>query len=170
MLESFYPDQFMSSAYCIDFQSFYDAGYRGIIFDIDNTLVCHGAPADERSIRLIQSLKDMGFGILFLSNNKEPRVKMFNDAMQAQYIFKAGKPKRDGYLKAMELLGTDKGSTLFVGDQLFTDVWGAKRAGIRNILVKPMYPKEEIQIVLKRYLERIVLYFYKRKQRMTREE
>lgn len=54
---------------------------------------------------------------------------MFNDAMQAQYIFKAGKPKRDGYLKAMELLGTDKGSTLFVGDQLFTDVWGQGMPG-----------------------------------------
>lgn len=163
MLESFYPDQYMSSAYCIDFQSFYDAGYRGIIFDIDNTLVCHGAPADERSIRLIQSLKDMGFGILFLSNNKEPRVKMFNDAMQAQYIFKAGKPKRDGYLKAMELLGTDKGSTLFVGDQLFTDVWGARNAGIYSLLVQPIDKKEEIQIILKRYLEKVVLFFYKRK-------
>lgn len=53
-------------------------------------------------------------------------------------------------------------NTLFIGDQLFTDVWGAKRAGIRNILVSPINPREEIQIVLKRYLERIVLYFYRR--------
>lgn len=57
-------------------------------------------------------------------------------------------------------MGTDTDNTLFVGDQLFTDVWGAKRVGIRNILVKPIHPKEEIQIVLKRYLERVVLYFY----------
>ena len=47
----------------------------------------------------------------------------------------------------------------------FTDVWGAKRAGIPNILVKPIHPKEEIQIVLKRYLEKIVLHFYKKSQR-----
>ena len=47
-------------------------------------------------------------------------------------------------------------------DQLFTDVWGAKRAGMHTILVKPIHPKEEIQIVLKRYLEKIVLYFYKK--------
>jgi predicted HAD superfamily phosphohydrolase YqeG len=60
-------------------------------------------------------------------------------------------------------MGTDKDTTLFVGDQLFTDVFGANRTGIRTILVKPMNPKEEIQIVLKRYLERIVLYFYKQK-------
>lgn len=163
MLESFYPDQYISSTYKIDFQSFFDAGYRGIIFDIDNTLVCHGAPANEQSIRLIQRLKDMGFGILFLSNNKEPRVKMFNDAVKAQYIFKAGKPKRGGYLKAMEMLGTDKATTLFVGDQLFTDVWGARNTGIFSVLVQPIDKKEEIQIVLKRYLEKIVLFFYKRK-------
>ena len=60
----------------------------------------------------------------------------------------------------MERMKTDRDTTLFVGDQLFTDVWGAKRTGISNILVKPIHPKEEIQIVLKRYLERIVLFFY----------
>ena len=65
----------------------------------------------------------------------------------------------------MELMGTDKSNTVFVGDQLFTDVWGAKRTGIRNILVKPIHPKDEIQIVLKRYLERIVLHFYLKKNK-----
>ena len=55
---------------------------------------------------------------------------------------------------------TTKGTTLFVGDQLFTDVWGGKRTGIQTFLVKPIHPKEEIQIVLKRRLEWIVLYFY----------
>ena len=62
-------------------------------------------------------------------------------------------------------MGTSPESTLFVGDQLFTDVWGAKRAGIVSYLVKPIHPKEEIQIVLKRRLERIVLFFYHRKKR-----
>ena len=59
-------------------------------------------------------------------------------------------------------MGTDRSNTLFVGDQLFTDVYGANRANVYSILVKPMNPKEEIQIVLKRYLERIVLHFYKK--------
>ena len=67
--------------------------------------------------------------------------------------------------KAMELLGTNTENTIFIGDQLFTDIYGAKRAGIRNILVKPIDPKEEIQIVLKRYLEKIVLYFYHKEER-----
>ena len=60
---------------------------------------------------------------------------------------------------------TTKENTLFIGDQIFTDVLGAKRAGLYTIMVKPIHPKEEIQIVLKRYLERIVLFFYFRSLR-----
>lgn len=163
MLERFYPDLYLDSAYQIDFGEYYRKGYRGVIFDIDNTLVPHGAPADARSIELIGRLKEMGFGVVFLSNNKEPRVKMFNDAVHAEYIYKAGKPGKKGYLKAMEMIGTDRKTTLFVGDQLFTDVWGARNTGIFSILVHPIDKKEEIQIVLKRYLEKIVLAFYRRK-------
>ena len=165
MLERFYPDLYIKSAYRIDFQKYYASGYRGIIFDIDNTLVPHGAPADGRSIELLQGLKRMGFAILLLSNNKEPRVQMFNQAVNVQYIFKAGKPGKKGYARAMEMMGTDRKSTLFVGDQLFTDVWGARNAGIFSILVQPIDKKEEIQIVLKRYLEKIVLACYRRKCR-----
>ena len=162
MLKKFYPDCYMNSTYEIDFDAYYEKGYRAIIFDIDNTLVPHGAPADERSMELFAHLKDLGYKVMLLSNNKEPRVKMFNDAVKVSYIFKAGKPLVKNYLKAMEIMGTDKNNTLFVGDQLFTDVWGAKRTGIHNILVQPIDKKEEIQIVLKRYLEKIVLKSYKR--------
>ena len=80
-------------------------------------------------------------------------------------IFYAHRPSTKNYEKAMKLMGTDKTNTMFIGDQLFTDVWGAKRTGIRNILVKPIHPKEEIQIVFKRKLEKIVLYFYKKSKR-----
>lgn len=163
MLDKFYPDEYLESSYVIDYEALYQQGYRGVIFDIDNTLVPHGAPADERAVALFDRLKKIGFDCVLLSNNKEPRVKMFNDAVQVRYIFKAGKPGVTNYRKAMELMGTDENTTFFVGDQLFTDIWGAKNAGIRNFLVKPIDPKEEIQIVLKRYLEKIVLFFYRRK-------
>ncbi len=164
MLQRFYPDNEIDSAYDLDYEALYKIGYRGIIFDIDNTLVPHGAPADERAIALFKRLHALGYKTLLLSNNKEPRVKMFNDSVGSQYIFKAGKPGRAGYEKAMELMGTRPDTTLFVGDQLFTDVWGAKKAGIVTWLVKPIHPREEIQIVLKRRLERIVLYFYHKKE------
>lgn len=162
LLERFYPDEYLDSVYEIDFEALYNIGYRGVIFDIDNTLVPHGAPADKRSIALFDRLRKIGYESLLLSNNKEPRVKMFNDEVHSKYIYKAGKPSTKNYLKAMELMHTTPGTTMFVGDQLFTDVWGAKKAGIRTWLVKPIHPKEEIQIILKRRLEWIVLFFYKR--------
>jgi hypothetical protein len=167
MLEKFYPNEYVDSTYGIDFEKFYESGYRGIIFDIDNTLVPHGFPADDRAIALFKRLKSIGYKTTMLSNNKEPRVKMFCDVVDSPYIYKAGKPNPNNYRKAMEDMNTDSGNTLFIGDQIFTDVWGANKAGIYSILVKPIHPKEEIQIVLKRYLERIVLFFYKRRLRKT---
>lgn len=162
MLECFYPREYLDSTYQIDFEKMYRQGYRGIIFDIDNTLVPHGLPADERALALFRRLKSIGYKVTMLSNNKEPRVKMFCDAVEAPYIYKAGKPKPEKYRQAMKNMGTDNRNTLFVGDQIFTDVWGANKAGIYAILVKPIHPKEEIQIVLKRYLEKIVLICYQR--------
>ena len=163
MFERFYPDVYLDSAYDIDYESLYEQGYRGIIFDIDNTLVPHGAPADERSIALFERLRQIGYESMLLSNNKEPRVKSFNDKVGSRYIYKANKPFPENYQKAMEQMKTTPATTLFVGDQLFTDVWGAKKAGIKTYLTKPIHPKEEIQIVLKRILEKVVLFFYKRK-------
>ncbi len=160
MLKRFYPTQYFESSYDIDYRGFYEKGFRGIIFDIDNTLVPHGFPADERAIALFNELKAMGYKMTALSNNKEPRVKMFCDAVGIPYIFKAGKPNPKSYLQACSDMGTGTDGTLFVGDQIFTDVWGANRAGLYSILVKPIHPKEEIQIVLKRYLEKIVLHYY----------
>lgn len=163
MLEIFYPDIMVDSAYEIDYEGYYQKGYRGIIYDVDNTLVPHDAPADERAIALFDRLHAIGYSVILLSNNKEPRVKSFaEDVKYAGYIFKANKPSPKGYREAMKRMGTDEKTTLFIGDQLFTDVWGAKNAGVLGILVKPIHPKEEIQIVFKRQLEKIVLYFYRK--------
>ncbi len=162
MFDMFFPDTYVASTYVIDFEKLYEDGVRGLIFDIDNTLVPHGEPADQRAVALFAKLKETGFECCLISNNQEPRVKMFNEKIQVNYVYNAHKPSVKNYFKAMGIMGTDQSNTVFIGDQLFTDVWGAKRSGIRNILVKPIYPKEEIQIVLKRYLEKIVLYFYKK--------
>ncbi|MEE1305693.1 MAG: YqeG family HAD IIIA-type phosphatase [Agathobacter sp.] len=156
-----YPADYKESTYSIDFDELYKKGYRGVIFDVDNTLVPHGAPADERAISLFAHLNELGFSCVLLSNNKEPRVKSFKEKVHhAEYIFKAGKPKPGKYRKAMEMMGTDTTNTLFVGDQIFTDVIGANLAGIKSILVKPIHPKEEIQIVLKRILEKPIVGCY----------
>ena len=162
ILSCFYPDEYLDSTYVIDFDALYRAGYRGVIFDIDNTLVPHGAPADERARVLFGHLKAIGFDCCLLSNNQLPRIELFNQDIHVKFIENAHKPSVKNYRKAMQMMGTNTENTLFVGDQLFTDVYGARRTGIHSILVKPLHPKEEIQIVLKRYLERIVLHFYEK--------
>lgn len=162
MFKSFYPDEWYASSWCIDYAKWYENGYRGVIFDIDNTLAVHGGPPPQKTLELFAQLKAMGMKVCVLSNNKEPRVKSFADQVDCFYIYKANKPSTKGYERAMEQMGTDHGNTVFVGDQLFTDVYGARRTGIRSVLVQPIDPHEEIQIVLKRYLEKIVLFFYKK--------
>ena len=152
-----YPDEYLDSTYSIDFDQLYKEGYRGIIFDIDNTLVPHGAPADERAISLFAHLKELGFHCMLLSNNREPRVKMFNDAVHVSYIYKAGKPKPSGYRKAMGVLGTDATNTLFVGDQIFTDVLCARLAGVTSVLVDPIELETFPFFRFKRALERLIL-------------
>ena len=170
MFKFFYPREYYDSTYSIDFQKYYHNGYRGVIFDIDNTLVEHDAPADERAKRLIKKLKALGFEICFLSNNDEERVASFNEELDAKYIYKGGKPLPKGYRKAMDVMGTSEANTLFVGDQIFTDIWGANNAGIRSILVQPIAKHEEIQIVLKRIPEKWILKSYLKKHKLRTRE
>lgn len=169
ILKRFYPDECATSAYQIDFKKLHREGYRGVLFDIDNTLVPHGASADKRAKKLFESLRRLGMKTCLISNNQIERVKEFADEVDSKFIENAHKPSTRNYFYAMELMETDRSNTIFVGDQLFTDIYGANRAGIRTILVEPIHPKEEIQIVLKRYLEKVVLYFYKKEQRKTRK-
>ncbi len=162
MLRMFYPKRIADSAYVINYNKLYEEGYRGIIFDIDNTLVEHGADASPRAIKLMAKLKKIGFEVCLISNNKEERVARFNRDIHVNYIYDANKPAKKSFLKAMERMGTTIDNTVFVGDQLFTDIFGANRIGMMSYFVKPIGPKEEIQIVLKRKLERIVLKHYRR--------
>ena len=153
MFRCFFPDEYLDSAYGIDYEKLYKEGYRGLLFDIDNTIVPHGAPADDRAKKLFEKLRTLGFRYCFVSNNQKPRVEPFAKAVEGDFIE-----------NACQVIGIDLDRTIFIGDQLFTDIYGAKRAGIQTILVKPIHPKEEIQIVLKRYLEKIVLHFYQKEE------
>lgn len=168
MFQSFFPDKCEKSVYHIKFETYYKAGYRGVIFDIDNTLVEHGKDATPQAIALFKRLRKKGWESCLLSNNKEERVLRFNREIGTNYIYKANKPSVKNYLKACEIMGTTPENTIFVGDQLFTDVFGAKRSKLFNILVEPIDKKEEIQIVLKRYLEKVVLYFYRKNKNVQK--
>lgn len=169
MFRIFYPKRLANSAYEIDYIKLYQEGYRGLLFDVDNTLVEHGAEASQRAKDLFKTLKEIGFETCLISNNREARVRKFNEDIQAHYIYKANKPFRKSYIDATKLMGTKIKTTVFIGDQLFTDVYGANRIGMMSYLVNPIGKKEEIQIVFKRYFERIVLYLYRRDVRKSKE-
>ena len=144
---------------------YYKKGIRGIVSDIDNTLVPHGAPADEHIIKVFEKIHGMGIDTCLISNNKKLRVEPFAKAVNSKFIYDAHKPSRESYKKAMELMNTDKESTLFIGDQIFTDIWGANRTGIETVMLKQIDKKEEIQIILKRIPEKLILWLWKRKVR-----
>ena len=168
MFERFFPDHTVASTYEIDYERLYQQGYRGILFDIDNTLVEHGSAATAKAKALFARLKGIGFECCLISNNKMKRVHSFNETIGVHMVFNAHKPAKKGYYYAMDLMDTRPENTVFVGDQLFTDIFGAKRIGLKNYLVKPINKREEFQIVLKRRLERVVLWEYRSKRRVKR--
>ena len=160
LLNAFYPNEWVGSVSEIPFEQWYEKGYRGLTFDIDNTLVPHGAPATHEVILLFRRLHRIGFETCLISNNRKERVLPFAKAVDSAYVCKASKPARRGFLQACLRMGTSRSETIFIGDQLFTDIWGARRAGLYSVLVQPIDPKEEIQIVLKRFLEYPILKAY----------
>ena len=162
MLKKFYPKKYITSVYSFDFINLYEIGFRGIIFDIDNTLVEHNKKADKRSVNFIQNLKRIGFKVILFSNNNKERVSSFAKEVNVPYIFKASKPNTKNYYKACEMLSLSKRNVVFVGDQLFTDIYGANKAEIYSILTAPINKKEEIHIKFKRLLEKPILYSYKK--------
>ena len=163
-----YPEEIFDSVEDVPYAREYGRGVRGIIFDIDNTLVPHGAPADDRAEAFFRMLKESGFRTCLISNNNEKRVRPFAERVGAVFTCKAGKPLRKGYLAAMAAMETKKEETLFIGDQILTDVLGANNAGIRSFLVRPVAPETDpFQVRLKRILERPVLFFFRRKTGKT---
>ena len=156
MFKKFRPDMDVKTVYDIDFDSLLSEGIKGIIFDIDNTLVAHDAPCTKESDELVKSLIDKGFKLFILSNNDEDRVKLFIQNVYIDYIYKSGKPSAKNYLVAFEKMGLKKEEVVAIGDQLFTDCLGAKNAGIKFIRVGIVSKKEPPHIKLKRILEKPV--------------
>ncbi len=169
-MNKLYPVRYYDKKEDIPFQLYYDKGYRGVMFDIDNTLVPHNCPIDDKTKEFIDSLKAIGFSICLISNNSEERVKLFAEPLGVSYTYKAWKPSRKGYEEGMKTIGTDVNNTLFVGDQIYTDIWGANRANVYSILLDPINPKEEIQIILKRIPEKYIKWRYRKMKQLGKNE
>ena len=160
MFKYFYPYEYVDSVFCINYNELYKKGYRGIIFDIDNTLVHHGEDSTKEIDELFKMIQKIGFKTCLLSNNNEERVIRFLKNIDSLYICDAGKPKVTNYEKAVEMMNITKNETVFIGDQIFTDILGANKSGIANILVKFIRAKDETKIGKRRQLEKIILKIY----------
>lgn len=157
MLRLLYPFEYVESVFTIDFEKLRQRGYRGLIFDIDNTLVCHAGDSNEKVDAFFSYLHELGFQTLLLSNNSEERVLRFLKNIDSLYIADAKKPLRRNYIKAVKKMGLEKEEVLFIGDQIFTDTFGANRSGIACILVRFISPNGEVDFKLRRRLEKTVL-------------
>lgn len=166
-MKIFFPKEDYESVYQIPIEKYKRKGIKAFFFDIDNTIALHGKPANPEIIDFFELLHKQGFQTVLISNNKKERVRSFARQVDSPYIYKAKKPKRASYQKALDMVKVDVTEAVFVGDQIFTDIYGANRVGIHSILVKPIAKSEELQIILKRLPEKLILQFYhiyKRKQ------
>lgn len=160
MFEKFFPYEYCVSAYDVDYKKLFDSGFRGVIFDIDNTLVHHGDDADCRVKKLFSKLWSMGFDIVLLTDNDESRTKRFNENIGAKYICNAGKPNSNSYDKAVELLNIKKEEAVVIGDQIFKDILGANNASIKSIMVKYIDCGER-WLGWRRYAEFVLLFIWR---------
>ncbi|MBQ7242127.1 MAG: HAD-IIIA family hydrolase [Firmicutes bacterium] len=162
MLKKFYPYEYEESVFSIDYEKLYEKGFRGLIFDIDNTLVPHGADSTAEVDEFFRYIQGLGFKTLLLSNNDEERTLRFLKNIDSLYICDADKPKPAGYLKAVDMLDMPKNQAVVIGDQIFTDIYGANRSGLASILVKFIGHDTVSKAGRRRKLENFVLHFYKR--------
>lgn len=149
------PDLFYKTVFEIDFDKLWNNGIRALLFDIDNTLATYDDICpDERLSAFLLSLKERGFKIFLLSNNKKDRVKIFSEHIGFPFRGRACKPLKFFIKKAIKTLGETAKTTALVGDQIFTDVWGANRLGICSVLVSPISEKEDKFVAFKRKFEK----------------
>ena len=165
MLKKYYPYEYVESVFTINYKKLYEKGFRGIIFDVDNTLVPHGEDSTPEVDELFKKIQDMGFKTYILSDNGKKRLDKFLENIDCQYIDNANKPQPDNYFKAIENMGLDKSKVVYIGDQVFTDILGANRCGIASILVKFIGYYTETKIGIKRNIEKIILRMYSKSKK-----
>ncbi|MEN3203644.1 MAG: YqeG family HAD IIIA-type phosphatase [Atribacterota bacterium] len=155
----FLPHLFVSALEDIDLVKLRNRGIRGLIVDLDNTLVAWDTyDLPERIARWIEKAKEQGFAICIVSNALERRVAYFSRLLAIPGISKAQKPRRGAFRVALEILGLKRNEVAVIGDQVFTDVFGGNRLGLYTILVRPLSEREFFTTRLGRFFERLILW------------
>ena len=139
MIELFRPDIYQKSIYHIDYDKLKESGIKCLLFDLENTLVPFvEKEPNKRLIDLINDLKDMDFKIIIFSNALKGRIKPFKDVLNVDCLARANKPYKKNFLKVIKLFNYDLSEVAIIGDQLYTDILGGNKVGIKTILVNPM--------------------------------
>lgn len=163
-MDFIYPKAYVPSIYTIDFQALYEQGYRTVLFDVDNTLVAFDVMvAPEALVAFFDGLRAMGFTAGLVSNNNAKRVAALNEKLGLAMMPKAMKPLTHKLKAILKTLGGKPTTSIFVGDQLFTDCWVGNAMGMYTILVEPIQKKEQLITRVKRGTEKVVLRGYKKK-------
>lgn len=158
MYEKLIPDMIIENIYQIDLSFLKAKGITSLVLDIDNTLVPQKSKfPDKQTIEWLGKVKKEGFRICLISNNTKRRVNEFKQKVGVPGIAWAIKPRKRAFKKALKILDAKPNETALIGDQIFTDIFGGKRAGLYTILVKPLSKEELGWTKLMRRAERHVL-------------
>ncbi len=153
------PKRYIHSIFKIDFEGLYKEGFRGIIFDLDNTIVpWDESNIDSKTLQFLEKIKKVGFKIIIISNNWSiRRVKYYSNMTNIPALGGALKPRNKSFKKALNILKTSPETTLVIGDRILTDVWGGNRLGMYTILVSPLNKNE---IWIKKWTVRLLENFF----------
>jgi HAD superfamily phosphatase (TIGR01668 family) len=158
------PDYYFETYAGASVEFLKNAGIRALVLDIDNTLEPYENAEPGEAVRAwFFALSESGISAAFVSNNGKERVERFNKDLGNIAYYKAKKPFPFKIKRAMREMGVSKKETLFMGDQIFTDVLCAHHMGIRAILVPPIKDKTNRFTRFKRFLERFFLRRYNKK-------
>jgi len=157
-IEKFYPDRYYDSIFDIDFDLLKGNGIRGLLIDLDNTIIPRDEDEVSEDLRYwFLNLSKKGFKVCIVSNNWKSRVSEIAEELGLPLIARAVKPKKRAFEQGMKLLKTNKNQTAVIGDQVFTDVFGGNRTGLFTILVVPLSDCDLFYTKFLRKLERIIL-------------
>ncbi len=155
MLNNFVPKIMVDTIYDIDSNFLKKHNIKGVIYDVDNTLVGFKVQVpDERLLNHLFSLKKDGFKLFIISNNNKERVDKFNKELGFEYISRGLKPLKISFKKAARIMDLDYKEIAVVGDQIFTDVLGGNRLSMLTVMVNPIDLKETFLFKLKRKMEK----------------
>ncbi|MFD0827470.1 YqeG family HAD IIIA-type phosphatase [Bacillus sp. UNC438CL73TsuS30] len=164
MLKQFLPDEHVKSILDINPNELKKRGIKGIITDLDNTLVEWDRPnATPQLISWFDEMKKHNILVTIVSNNNEDRVKAFSDPLKIPFIFRARKPMGPAFQKAISQMGIKKEETVVIGDQLLTDVLGGNRSGLYTILVVPVAQTDGFFTKFNRFAERRIMNWFRKR-------